>query len=95
MPEREGRSYQGCPEIFCDDLRTSLISRRKDKLNTYIWYIDSKQYKEKYSNVKSVELRVSFLFAEPEICRKLLERAKQVFVDVFENVEMIVEHGTK
>ena len=21
MPEREGRSYQGCPEIFCDDLR--------------------------------------------------------------------------
>ena len=60
MPEREGRSYQGCPEIFCDDLRTSLISRRKDKLNTYIWYIDSKQYKEKYSNVKSVELRVSF-----------------------------------
>ena len=38
---------------------------------------------------------VSFLFEEPEICRKLLERAKQVFVDVFENVEMIVEHGTK
>ena len=25
MPEREGRSYQGCPEIFCDDLRTLLI----------------------------------------------------------------------
>ncbi|RGD39709.1 MULTISPECIES: DUF6572 domain-containing protein [Coprococcus] len=67
----------------------------QDKLNTYIWYIDSGQYKEKYPNVKSVELRVSFLFEEPEICRKLLERAKQVFVDVFENVEMIVEHGTK
>lgn len=67
----------------------------QDKLNTYIWYIDSEQYKEKYPNVKSVELRVSFLFEEPEICRKLLERAKQVFVDVFENVEMIVEHGTK
>jgi hypothetical protein len=30
MPEREGRSYQGCPEIFCDDLRTSLISRRNN-----------------------------------------------------------------
>ena len=69
--------------------------RLQDKLNTYIWYIDSGQYKEKYPNVKSVELRVSFLFEEPEICRKLLERAKQVFVDVFENVEMIVEHGTK
>ena len=67
----------------------------QDKLNTYICYIDSGQYKEKYPNVKSVELRVSFLFEEPEICHKLLERAKQVFVDVFENVEMIVEHGTK
>lgn len=43
----------------------------QDKLNTYIWYIDSGQYKEKYPNVKSVELRVSFLFEEPEICRKL------------------------
>lgn len=67
----------------------------QEKLNTYIWYIDSEQYKEKYPNVKSVELRVSFLFEEPEICHKLLERAKQVFINVFENVEMIVEHGTK
>jgi len=32
MPEREGRSYQGCPEILCDDLRTSLISRRNNTL---------------------------------------------------------------
>ena len=30
MPERERRCYQGCPEIFCDDLRTSLISRRNN-----------------------------------------------------------------
>ena len=25
MPEREGRSYQVYPEIFCDDLRISLF----------------------------------------------------------------------
>ncbi len=30
MPERERRCYQGCPEILCDDLRTSLISRRNN-----------------------------------------------------------------
>ncbi len=65
----------------------------QEKLNTYIWYIDSGQYEEKYPNVKRVELRVSFLFEEPEICHKLLEREKQVFMDVFENLEMIVEHG--
>ena len=54
-----------------------------------------KKYKEKYPNVKRIELRVNFLFEEPEICHKLLERAKQVFMDVFENIEIIVGHGTK
>lgn len=53
----------------------------QEKLNNYIWYIDSEQYKEKYPNVKRIELRVNFLFEEPEICHKLLERAKQVFMD--------------
>lgn len=67
----------------------------QEKLNTYIWYIDSRQYEEKYPDVKRIEIRVSFLFEEPEICHELLERAKQVFLDVFENVEMIVEHGVK
>ncbi len=67
----------------------------KEKLNTYIWYIDSRQYAEKYPNVKKIELRVSFLFEEPETCHLLFERAKQVLMNVFENVEMIVEHGVK
>ena len=35
MPERERRCYQGCPEIFCDDLRTSLISRRNNTKSTF------------------------------------------------------------
>ena len=67
----------------------------QEKLNTYIWYIDSRQYEEKYTDVKKIEIRVSFLFQEPEICYKLLERAKLVFLNAFENLEMIVEHGTK
>lgn len=67
----------------------------QEKLNTYIWYIDSRQYEEKYTDVKKIENRVSFLFQEPEICHKLLERAKLVFLNAFENLEMIVEHGTK
>lgn len=63
----------------------------QEKLNTYIWYIDSRQYEEKYPVVKRIELRVSFLFQEPEICHKLLERAKLVFMNAFKNVEIIVE----
>lgn len=65
----------------------------EEKLNTYIWYIDSGQYEEKYPNVKRIEMRVSFLFEEPKLCHRLLEKAKHVFMNVFENVEMIVENG--
>jgi hypothetical protein len=67
----------------------------QEKLNSYIWYIDSGQYEENYSNVKRIELRVSFLFAELELCHEILEKAKKVFMNVFENFEMIVEHGRK
>lgn len=67
----------------------------QDKLNTYIWYIDSRQYEEKYPNVERIEVRVSFLFKEPEICHKLLDRAEQVLLNVFENAEMIVTYGTE
>ena len=38
-------------------------------------------------------MRVSFLFEEPKLCHRLLEKAKHVFMNVFENVEMIVENG--
>ena len=65
----------------------------QDKLNTYIWYIDAGQYEEKYPNVKRIEMRVSFLLEEPKLCHRLLEKAKHVFMNVFENVEMIVENG--
>lgn len=41
--------------------------------------------------IKRIELRVSFLFQEPEICHKLLERAKLVFMNAFKNMEIIVE----
>ena len=85
--------------LLADGLDWSDMNRHllllQEKLNTYIWYIDSRQYEEKYTDVKKIEIRVSFLFQEPEICHKLLERAKLVFLNAFENLEMIVEHGTK
>ena len=67
----------------------------QDKLNTYIWYIESRQYEEKYPNVERIEVRVSFLFKEPEICHKLLDAAEQVLLNVFRNIEMIVSYGTE
>ena len=83
--------------LLADGMDWSDMSRHlfllQEKLNTYIWYIDSGQYEEKYPNVKRIEMRVSFLFEEPKLCHRLLEKAKHVFMNVFENVEMIVENG--
>lgn len=67
----------------------------EDKLNAYIGYIDSRQYEEKYPNVERIEVRVSFLFKEPEICHKLLDRVERILANIFENIEMIVTHGTE
>lgn len=55
--------------------------------------IDMERSKYNYPNVKRIEMRVSFLFEEPKLCHRLLEKAKHVFMNVFENVEMIVENG--
>lgn len=67
----------------------------QEKLNSYLLYIDTKQYEDKYPEVKKVEIQVSFLFKEPEICHYLLDRAKAVLTDNFQNVEMIIKHGTE
>lgn len=67
----------------------------QDKLNAYIGYIDSRQYEEKYPDVKRIEMRVNFLFKMPEICRKLLGNAEQILLNVFENSELIVIDGTE
>lgn len=77
-----------------DRYKSTFIDYCRRKPQQHIFgYIDSGQYEEKYPNVRRIELRVSFLFEEPKLCHRLLEKAKHVFMNVFENVEMIVENG--
>ncbi len=71
------------------------FSLLREKLDTYIWYIDSKQYEDKYPDVERIELRVTFLFKEPDVCIKLLEKAGEVLHRVFENSALIVECGER
>lgn len=66
----------------------------REKLNSYIRYIDTKQYTEKYSDVRKIEVRVSFLFKESDECCYLLKRAGLVLKNIFENTELKIEHGT-
>ena len=67
----------------------------RQKLNTYLWYIDSKQYEEKYPDVERVELRVSFMFKEPDACLKMYEKTSEVLSRIFENSALIVERGMR
>lgn len=74
----------------------------QEKLNSYIFYIDTKQYKEYLgglgedaANIKTIEIKISFLFKELDICGQLIDRAKEVLNNIFDNVIVIYEHGSK
>ena len=67
----------------------------QSKLNNYIKYIDTEQYIEKYPNTKNIEIQIKFLFKEPEICYQFIDRVKEITNNLFDNVNIIVEHGEK
>lgn len=68
----------------------------QSKLNSYIRYIDTKQYSEKYPNTNNIEIKIGFLFKEPQICNEFIEKVlKPKISELFNNVYIVVEHGTK
>lgn len=52
----------------------------QDKLNTYIWYIESEQYKEVYPNTDfdgySFKINVCFMCEMSQFCIKFLDHVK-------------------
>lgn len=64
------------------------------KLNSYILYIDTRQFEEKYPLTERIKLGISFYYEDvPNLCMKLLERAGEVLVDIYENIEITVSFG--
>ena len=44
----------------------------------------------------SSEIRIGFLFKEPQICNDFIEKVlKPKISELFNNVDIVVEHGTK
>ncbi len=98
--------------LISDGMDWSDINRHmfllQSKLNSYIRYIDTKQYLEYIEQVReknglnelpkvnTIEIRIGFLFKEPQICNEYIEKvAKRKIAELFNNVEIIVQHGTK
>ena len=80
----------------------------QSKINSYLRYIDTKQYLEyieqvieKYRldelpKVNTIEIRIGFLFKEPQICNEFIEKVvKRKIAELFNNIEIIVQHGAK
>ena len=98
--------------LISDGMDWSDIKRHmfllQSKLNSYIRYIDTKQYLEYIERVReklelnelpkinTIEIRIGFLFKEPQICNDFIEKvAKRKIAELFNNVEIIVQHRTK
>lgn len=75
----------------------------QEKLNTYLRYIDTKQYVDylkrisinQIPSIKTIEIRITFLFKEPNICNQFIDRVIQVINDNFENVIIYIKQGTE
>ncbi len=67
----------------------------QSKLNNYLWYVESKQYLDKYPDAERVNIVISFLFKESDNCLKLLSNLENVSQESFDNIILTIEHGTE
>lgn len=98
--------------LISDGMDWSDINRHmyllQSKINSYLRYIDTKQYleyieqvREKYRldelpKVNTIEIRIGFLFKEPQICNEFIEKVvKRKIAELFNNIEIIVQNGAK
>ncbi|MBP5529457.1 MAG: branched-chain amino acid ABC transporter substrate-binding protein [Lachnospiraceae bacterium] len=55
---------------FTDEIEKDHMFLLQDKLNTYIWYVDSEQYKETYpnANLSVFEIQIKFKYNPSDFC---------------------------
>ena len=67
----------------------------QDKLNTYIWYIDSKQYQATYSskNFKQFLIKIIFMFEPSGLCKKFIAHVNVRLSSSNIKLEYVVDKG--
>ncbi len=83
---------------FDEEFEKDHLLMLQDKLNTYIWYIDSKQYEDTYSQKRfdGFTIRVFFMFEPSELCIKFISHVNERLSNTGIRVEYAVEkqeHG--
>lgn len=69
---------------FEDEFEYDHMIMLQDKLNTYIWYIDSKQYQDTYCGKEFLHfvINIFFMFEPTELCKRFLENTNLKLSDV-------------
>ncbi len=69
----------------------------QDKLNTYIWYIDSKQYEDTYPQRRfdCFIIRVFFMFEPTELSIRFISHVNERLSDTGIKVEYVVDNKTQ
>ena len=67
----------------------------QDKLNTYIWYIDSNQYQATYSgkNFEQFLIKIFFMFEPSDLCEKFIAHVNSRLSSSNITVEYVVDKG--
>ena len=73
---------------FTDEIEKDHMFLLQDKLNSYIWYVDSEQYKETYPDVKlSVfEIQIKFKYHPSDFCISYLQNVNNKLQAIHINV---------
>lgn len=69
----------------------------QDKLNTYIWYIESEQYQETYPEkvFEDFSIRIHFLSETTELCKRYIENANRKLLSSNIHIECFKEELQK
>lgn len=60
---------------FNDEIEKDHMFLLQDKLNSYIWYVDSEQYKDTYPdvNLSFFEIQIKFKYQPPDFCLSYIQ----------------------
>jgi hypothetical protein len=69
----------------------------QDKLNTYIWYIDSKQYRKTYpgKEFNNYLIKIFFVFEPSELCKEFIINVNKKLNYANIKIEYTVENDDK
>lgn len=64
---------------FNDEIEKDHMLLLQDKLNSYIWYVDSEQYKETYpdANLSVFEIQIKFMYQPSDFCISYLQHVNE------------------